>query len=178
LLGAFAGLRVAGVAALRVSDVDFMRGVITPAIQYPNAPLKTEMSKTPIPIPKELALELGRVPAKWGSDTLVVGGHGRAVSPTRIDVAFKAARETVEGLPDGSRVHDLRHYFASLSISTGLDVKVVQASLRHASATTTLNMYGHMWPDKDGSARAATAVVFHDRFATRADSLRTEPDSS
>jgi integrase len=45
----------------------------------------------------------------------------------------------VKGLPVGFRFHDLRHYFASLLIAAGLDVKVVQTRLRHASAVTTLN---------------------------------------
>ena len=174
LLGAFVGLRVAEIAALRVSDVDFMRGVISPVIQYPAAPLKTEMSKTPIPIPADLALELNRVPAKWGSDTLVVGAYGRAVAPYTIETQFRAARATVEGLPEGFRIHDLRHYFASLLIASGLDVKVVQSRLRHASAKTTLDTYSHLWPDKDESARA----VVSDVFAARADSLRTVPASS
>jgi hypothetical protein len=51
------------------------------------------------------------------------------------------------------------HYFASLLIASGLDVKVVQNRLRHASAKTTLDTYSHMWPDKDESARAAVANV-------------------
>jgi integrase len=33
LLGAFVGLRTAEVAALRVAEVDFMRGIVTPAVQ-------------------------------------------------------------------------------------------------------------------------------------------------
>lgn len=174
LLGAFAGLRAAEIAALRVSDVDFMRGIITPAIQYPAEPLKTEASKTPIPIPHELALELNRVPSKWASETLVVGVLGRPVAPFTIGNAFRGARETVEGLPRGFRIHDLRHYYASLLIASGLDVKVVQARLRHTSAKTTLDVYGHIWPDKDESARAAIATVFD----ARADSLRTNARSS
>lgn len=71
---------------------------------------------------------------------------------------FREARATVKDLPEGFRFHDLRHYFASLLISQGLDVKVVQ-SLRHSSAKTTLDTYGHMWPDKEESARAAVAKV-------------------
>jgi integrase len=67
-------------------------------------------------------------------------------------------------------LHDLWHYFASLLIAAGLDVKVVQTRLRHASAVTTLNMYGHMFPDKDESARAAVAAA----LAARADSMRTQ----
>ena len=35
---------------------------------------------------------------------------------------------------------------ASLLIASGADVKVVQARLRHASAKTTLDTYGHLWP--------------------------------
>lgn len=49
LLGAHAGLRLAEAAALRPADVDFMRGVVSPAIQWPAEPLKSETSKTPIP---------------------------------------------------------------------------------------------------------------------------------
>jgi len=178
LLGAFVGLRAGEIVALRVQDVDFMRGIVTPSIQYPGVPLKTEMSKTPTPIPQELALELNRVPSTWGSTNLVVGAFGRPVSPTTIDVAFRVARATVTGLPAGFRVHDLRHYLASLLIAAGLDVKVVQNRLRHASAKTTLDVYGHMWPDKDESARAVVATVLNDRLASRADSLRTDAATS
>ncbi|NNC10670.1 site-specific integrase [Planctomonas sp. JC2975] len=174
LLGAFAGLRVAEIAALRVSDVDFMRGIITPSIQYPSEPLKTEESKNPIPIPHELALMLNRIPAEWGSSTLVVSEIGRPIAPYTIETHWIRARKTVEGLPDGFRIHDLRHYFASLLIAAGLDIKTVQARLRHASAKTTLDTYGHMWPDKDESARAAVADV----LAARADSVRTSAASA
>ncbi|MDI2098005.1 tyrosine-type recombinase/integrase [Ruicaihuangia caeni] len=160
LLGAFAGLRVAEIAALRVSDVDFMRGIITPAIQFPNQPLKTDASRNAIPIPQELALELNRVPTLWGSDTLVVGAFGRPVAPYTIETAFREARAAVEGLPEGFRIHDLRHYFASLLIASGLDIKTVQARLRHSSAKTTLDTYGHLWPDRDESSRAAVAAAF------------------
>ena len=45
----------------------------------------------------------------------------------------------------------------------------VQARLRHASAKTTLDTYGHLWPDRDESTRAAVEAV----FAARADSVRT-----
>ena len=46
---------------------------------------------------------------------------------------------------------------------TGLDVKVVQARLRHASAKTTLDTYGHLWPDRDDSSRAAVAAIYRER---------------
>nr|WP_308085127.1 tyrosine-type recombinase/integrase [Agromyces mediolanus] len=96
---------------------------------------------------------------RWGSDTLVVGAFGRPVAPYTIETAWKDAREAVRDLPDGFRIHDLRHYFASLLIAEGLDIKTVQARLRHASAKTTLDTFGHTWPDKDESSRAAVAKV-------------------
>jgi integrase len=79
------------------------------------------------------------------------------------------ARKGVKGFLWGFRYHDLRHYFESLLIASGLDVKVVQTRLRHASAITTLNTYGHLWADADESSRAAVAVV----LAARKDSSRT-----
>ena len=36
LLGAFAGLRIAEVCGLRVTDVDFIRGVVHPKQQWPD----------------------------------------------------------------------------------------------------------------------------------------------
>jgi integrase len=73
---------------------------------------------------------------------------------------MRTARKKVDGLPAGFRYHDLRHYFASLLIASGADVKTVQARLRHASAKTTLDTYGHISPDRDESTRAAVQAVF------------------
>ena len=58
-------------------------------------------------------------------------------------------------LPEGFSLHDLRHYLASLLISSGADIKTVQARMRHASARTRLDVYGHLWPDADESTRTA-----------------------
>ena len=46
-------------------------------------------------------------------------------------------------VPD-SRVHDLRHTFAVLSLQNGDDVKTVQENLGHATASFTLDVYGHV----------------------------------
>ncbi|PWC05438.1 tyrosine-type recombinase/integrase [Agromyces badenianii] len=175
LLGAFAGLRRGEIVALRVADVDFMRGVITPAAQNDGEPLKTEQSATSIPIPIELALELNRMPSKFKSDTIVVSPIGRQVSTTMLNGAFKKARESIDGLPEGFRLHDLRHYYASLLIASGLDVKTVSILVRHASPSITLNVYGHLWPDRDETGRTAVAAVLAERLA---DSVRTKPARS
>jgi len=120
-----------------------------------------------VPFPQELALKLSAAVKQYVGETVVTDEVGRRFSPWDLQDAFRTARKEVNGLPEGFRFHDLRHYFASLLISSGADVKVVQKRLRHASAMTTLNTYGHLWPDADESARAAVAVV----MAARADSL-------
>jgi integrase len=66
----------------------------------------------------------------------------------------------VPGLPEGLLYHDLRHYLASSLIARGADVKLVQARLRHASAKTALDTYGHLWPDRDESTRTVLEAVF------------------
>lgn len=159
LLGAFVGLRLAEAAALRPDDVDFMRGVVSPAVQWPAEPLKSEISKTPVPIPNELALLLSAAVAIGDGTTIVTNEAGRAAGPWAIERAVRDVRRAIPGLPPEFRFHDLRHYFASLLIADGLDVKVVQARLRHASAKTTLDVYGHLWPDKDAASRAAVAAA-------------------
>jgi len=59
--------------------------------------------------------------------------------------------------------HDLRHTCASLAISAGANVKVVQHMLGHATAAMTLDLYGHLMSDDlagvaDALGRAMTAA--------------------
>lgn len=58
---------------------------------------------------------------------------------------WKPALEAA-GLDDALRFHDLRHSCAALLIAQGAHPKEIQARLGHASITTTLNTYGHLWP--------------------------------
>jgi integrase len=160
LLGAFAGLRPGEMAALERADVDWDTGVITPERQHNGADLKTETSADPIPIPLELVQMLDR---GAGVQTVVPGVFGRGVTAWHLNRVWTEVRGKVAGLPEGFRIQDLRHYFASLLISSGLDVKVVQARMRHASATITLNTYGHLWPDTDDTSRTAIASVLRAR---------------
>ena len=55
----------------------------------------------------------------------------------------------------GFTYHDLRHVTASLLISKGASVKVVQRYLGHSSAATTLTVYAHLWPDDTELVRTA-----------------------
>lgn len=106
--------------------------------------------------------------AAYGAENVLTNGSGGQLSPTSLEVAMRAARSKAPGLPEGFRFHDLRHYFASLLIASGAVVKVVQARMRHASAKTTLDTYGHLWSDTDDSTRAAVDAV----LSARADSVR------
>jgi integrase len=169
LLGAFVGLRLAEAAALRPEDVDFMCGVVSPAIQWPAEPLKSEISRTQVPIPNELSLLLSAAVARGNGTSIVCAESGRPAGPWAIERAVRDARRAIPDLPPDFRFHDLRHYFASLLIADGLDVKVVQARLRHASAKTTLDVYGHLWPDKDEASRAAVAAAINVRQRTAAE---------
>jgi len=43
----------------------------------------------------------------------------------------------------------LRHTAAALAIAQGAHPKVIQSRLGHASITTTLDRYGHLFPNLD-----------------------------
>jgi len=163
LLAAFAGLRLAEVCGLRVADVDFLRGIVHPTVQYPAEQLKSEMSRTPIPIPQDLVEMLAAHVEQFSTEWMMCTETGRQMGPWQLQRAFRAARAQVAGLPEGFRFHDLRHYFASFLINAGLDIKTVQTRLRHASAKTTLDTYGHMFPDQDETTRAAISGVMAGR---------------
>jgi integrase len=60
----------------------------------------------------------------------------------------------------------LRHHLATLLIDNGRDVKTVQACRRHSSAKTTLDVYGHLWPDNDETTRTAIGGVIAARVAS------------
>jgi integrase len=168
LLGAFAGLRVAEVSGLRVSDVDFMKGVVHPKVQWGGKPLKTDGSDAPVPIPRDLALMLSASVQKYGGDYMVTNSKGKPCPPWDIERAIRNIRTTIPGLPEGFTFHDLRHYLASLLVASGADIKTVQARLRHALASTTLDTYGHLWPDADESTRIAVGKVITARLAENA----------
>ena len=58
-----------------------------------------------------------------------------------VDFAWKKIRKAV-GAPT-LRLHDLRHHFAAVGVTNGLDLKVVGALLGHHDIDSTL-VYAHM----------------------------------
>ena len=49
--------------------------------------------------------------------------------------------------------HALRHYAISMFIAQDFAVKWIQAVPGHASASMTLDVYGHLFPDDDEQAK-------------------------
>ncbi|MFE2812621.1 tyrosine-type recombinase/integrase [Streptomyces nigra] len=106
--------------------------------------------KRSVPLPRSFADELRPLAVGRGRDELLFtapeGGPMRYPNFRRRDwdKAVKAA-----GLGDlGITPHKLRHTAASLAIAAGADVKVVQTMLGHKSAAMTLDVYGHLFPDR------------------------------
>jgi integrase len=85
-------------------------------------------------------------------------------------LACKAAKVS------GVRLHDLRHFYASGLIASGCDVVTVQRALGHASATTTLATYSHLWPDAEDRTRSAAAALMAESLKVPADCVRTAED--
>jgi integrase len=101
LLGALAGLRVAEACGLRVTDVDFVAGMVHPLVQYPAEELKTETSQTAVP--HSLARDLLAHAAQWPGETLLTGRDGGQLPPWALERAVRSARAKVPGLPEGFR---------------------------------------------------------------------------
>jgi integrase len=57
-------------------------------------------------------------------------------------------------LPTEMRFHDLRHSHAALLLNNGVNVKVVQERLGHESIQTTIDDYGHLFPNAQEPAVA------------------------
>ena len=132
-----------------------------------------------MPIPRFLVDDLaahvaGREPGALVF-TAVKGGALRAHGFQRTVLTETAASLGLKGL----HPHALRHTVASLAIASGANVKVVQQMLGHKSATMTLDLYGHLFPDQldevaDRLDAAARAVVYP--LCTRADIIPMSVD--
>ena len=70
------------------------------------------------------------------------------------------------GLSGRFRIHDLRHTAASLMIQAGYPPKMLQEIMGHASITTTLDLYGHLYPGE------------MDRYANRLDDAAGTADAA
>jgi integrase len=175
-VAAYTGLRPCELVALRVGRLDPLRGTVRVAEAAPEVAgrlewggVKTHEART-VRLPRFLCDELGAYLADrpHGPEDLVftapLGGPLR--ESKFIPGYFKPAVAAV-GLPPTLRFYDLRHTAASLLIREGASVKAVQKQLGHATASITLDTYGHLFPD-ELDALAGRLEDLHDRaLATR-----------
>jgi integrase len=86
---------------------------------------------------------------------------GTPLDPSNVvDRSFKPLL-TRAGLPD-IRFHDLRHACATLLLSEGVPVKVVQEILGHSSVSVTMDVYSHVLPDMQERAAAVMDGLLSD----------------
>jgi integrase len=153
LLLAYTGLRWGEATAPRVCDIDFDRRRVDVRRAFSDVggrvilgTPKSHQSRT-VPLPQFLATEIAAAVAGRHADQLVftMPGGGVMRLPNWRRSVFLSARRRA-GLSDRFRVHDLRHTAASLMIQAGYPPKMLQEIMGHASITTTLDLYGHLYP--------------------------------
>lgn len=183
----FTGLRESEVLGLTWDCVDFKTGSLTINKQLQKravadggtvfASLKNDKARVIKPAPFVMGLleqrrklqalqrlQAGELWEGWQSederDTALVFTNeiGKPITHTTLRRHFKQIVTEI-GLPE-SRVHDLRHTFAVLSLQNGDDIKTVQGNLGHATAAFTLDVYGHVSERmKDDSAARMEAYI-------------------
>jgi integrase len=167
----YTGLRPCEFVALKVGRLDLLRGTVRVVEAAPEVAghlewggVKTHEART-VRLPRSLAEELGVYLAGRPTDrealvfTAPRGGPLRESKfvPDRFKPAIAAANQAIaqlhhdgrpDPLPEELRLYDLRHTAASLMIRQGASVKAVQRQLGHATASITLDTYGHLFPDE------------------------------
>lgn len=154
LVLAYCGLRWGEAAAVKVRRVDLLRGrvevvesVVDVNGQMVFGPPKSHQHRS-VPVPRFLRDDLAAHLAGKGPDELVFTAPRGAVLRVQNFRRRYFDRATAEIGRDGLVPHELRHTAASLAIAAGASVKGVQAMLGHASATLTLDRYGHLFGDE------------------------------
>ena len=183
----FTGLREAEATGLTWDCIDFKAGTVKVCKQLQKrpladggatfAPLKNDKTRILKPAPfvmgllkhrkaEQIAqrLRAGESWEGWSNlaeqKTALVftTATGQNIQPQPLYNHYKKLAAQI-GAPD-SRVHDLRHTFAVLTLQNGDDVKTVQGNLGHATAAFTLDVYGHVSEKmKDDSAARMEAYI-------------------
>jgi integrase len=72
---------------------------------------------------------------------------GRPLCPRMVSRVFRRYAQRA-GLPDTVRLHDLRHTAITNAIGQGEDILLVSAFAGHAKTSTTVDVYGHLMPER------------------------------
>jgi integrase len=184
-LCAFAGLRLGEAAAVQVGDIDFLRRTLKVSRQVQRGGGSGVEVRAPkygsertVFLPDGLLAMLSQQVARRNvSDAQNVADMWLFVDSTgtlpthQNSVSDRWRTNCKRAGVTGFTLHDLRHFYASGLIAAGCDVVTVQRALGHAQASTTLNVYAHLWPSAEDRTRAAAADLMSS--AIPADSLRT-----
>ncbi|MBT0941435.1 site-specific integrase [Streptococcus salivarius] len=160
----FTGLRLGEALALTWQDIDFSSNTIhiTKSV-YVNKGIshisatKTKAGTRRIIINKKLSQELQywqqqqkHLLEQFTSDSMslqVFQSSPITITKNSIEKQYKKILERDATLKK-IRIHDFRHSHASLLINQGEDYLVVKERLGHASITTTIDTYSHLYPSK------------------------------
>lgn len=160
----FTGLRLGEALALTRKDIDFSYNTIhvTKSI-YVNKGIshisttKTKAGTRRIVINRKLSNQLStwqrqqsELLHKYTEDPQslqVFQNSPIMITKNNIEKQYKRILERDETLKK-IRIHDFRHSHASLLINQGEDYLVVKERLGHASITTTIDSYSHLYPSK------------------------------
>lgn len=145
------GCRVGELLALCYGDIDFQNGTVSITktfyrrnkTDYITAP-KTESSNRIVTMPNFLVKEL----KDYTNKVYELKAEER-IFPITDRAIQKRMKQKVEKLGLKSiRVHDLRHSHIAFLIEKGTQPLIISKRVGHDSVMTTMNIYGHLYPDK------------------------------
>jgi len=145
------GCRIGEVLAIYYEDVDFENCTVSISktyyrrnkTDYITSP-KTESSNRKVAIAKFLIEEL----REYTSKMYELDGGDRIFPVTERAVQKKLKQKTEKMELTPIRVHDLRHSHIAFLIEKGVQPLVIAKRVGHDSVNTTMNIYGHLYPDK------------------------------
>ena len=145
------GCRVGELLALTSEDIDFEKGTVSISktyfrrnkTDYITAP-KTESSNRKITIPQFLQDEI----KQFLDRQYELMPEERIFPITDRAIQKKMKQKTEQAKLKPIRVHDLRHSHIALLIEKGMQPLVIAQRVGHDSVNTTMNIYGHLYPNK------------------------------
>jgi len=153
---AYTGIRWGEVVALRRSRIDLERSRIEIAESVSEVAgalhfteTKTFRSRTlvlPQFLTARLRAHMAAHTAPWPDALLFTAPAGGPLRNTNFRRRVWAPAVAEAGLPEGLRIHDMRHTCSALLIAAGAHPKAIQMQLGHTSARFTLDRYGHLYP--------------------------------
>lgn len=97
---------------------------------------------------------------------LFAHADGSQFEPGEITDAFGELARRLD-LEKGTHLHTLRHTHATYLLESGENIRAVQERLGHARINTTLELYGHVLPGRDGEVARSFAQMAKDMQGAR-----------